>query len=184
MNDHAKHDSHGSGHAHAGQDSQKVEAGPGHAPCHGGHDTASQKVTDPVCNMKVDPKTAKGGSHEHAGVRYYFCGAGCAAKFKADPEKYLGAEARAPQPAVPGATYTCPMHPEIVRDAPGDCPICGMALVPIAGSGETEDTELRDLTRRFWIGTALSIPLVVLAMAPMIGYHEPFGLAPRARGLI
>jgi Cu+-exporting ATPase len=76
------------------------------------------------------------------------------------------------------------MHPEIVRDAPGSCPICGMALVPIAGTGVADDSELRELTRRFWIGTGLSIPLVVLAMSPMIGIDEPFGLAPRARGWV
>ena len=86
--------------------------------------------------------------------------------------------------AKPGARYTCPMHPQIVRDAPGSCPICGMALVPIAGTGEADDSELRDLTRRFWIGTALTIPLVLLAMAPMIGIMEPFGLAPRLRGWV
>ena len=83
-----------------------------------------------------------------------------------------------------GAKYTCPMHPEIIRDAPGDCPICGMALVPIPGTGEADDSELRNLTRRFWIGTVLTLPLVVLAMSPMVGIDEPFGLAPRARGWI
>src|SRR2546422_8088603 len=87
-------------------------------------------------------------------------------------------------PAKPGAKYTCPMHPQIVRDAPGSCPICGMALVPIAGTGEADDSELRDLTRRLWIGIALSIPLVALAMAPMIGIADPFGVAPRPRGWI
>jgi P-type Cu+ transporter len=87
-------------------------------------------------------------------------------------------------PAKAGAKYTCPMHPQIVRDGPGSCPLCGMALVPIAGTGEADDSELRDLTRRFWIGTALSVPLVVLAMAPMFGAMEPFGLAPRMRGWI
>src|SRR6185503_7802466 len=94
-------------------------------------------------------------------------------------------------PAVAGAVaagtvYTCPMHPEIVRDAPGDCPICGMALVPIAGTGAgpADDSELRNLARRLWIGIALSIPLVVLAMSPMIGLHDLFGLQPRARGWI
>jgi Cu+-exporting ATPase len=76
------------------------------------------------------------------------------------------------------------MHPQIVRDAPGSCPICGMALVPIAGTGEADDSELRDLTRRFWIGTVLTIPLVLLAMAPMVGIMEPFGLAPRTRGWV
>src|ERR1700682_2769480 len=85
-----------------------------------------------------------------------------------------------------GAQYTCPMHPEIVRDAPGDCPICGMALVPIAGTGtsESDDSELRNLTLRLWIGVALSVPLVVLAMSPMIGIHDLFGLQPRPRGWI
>jgi Cu+-exporting ATPase len=80
------------------------------------------------------------------------------------------------------------MHPEIVRDGPGDCPICGMALVPIAGTGtadvEADDSEARDLDRRLRVGVVLSIPLVVLAMAPMVGIHEPFGLQPRLRGWI
>ncbi len=89
--------------------------------------------------------------------------------------------------AATGAQWTCPMHPEILRDASGDCPICGMALVPVAGTGagaEADDSEARDLARRLRVGVALSIPLVVLAMAPMIGIHEPFGLQPRARGWV
>ncbi|MGZ8268511.1 MAG: heavy metal-binding domain-containing protein [Burkholderiales bacterium] len=88
------------------------------------------------------------------------------------------------QPAAQGTLYTCPMHPEIVRDAPGSCPICGMALVPIAGTGEADDRELRDLTKRFWLGAILTVPLVFLAMAPMFGYPEPLGLAPRTRGWV
>ena len=99
------------------------------------------------------------------------------------------ATSRAPGPtgALPSGTmFTCPMHPEIVRDAPGDCPICAMALVPIAGTGATQadDSELRDLERRLWVGVAMSVPLVVLAMSPMIGFHDLFGLQPRARGWI
>jgi Cu+-exporting ATPase len=88
--------------------------------------------------------------------------------------------------AVHGAQYTCPMHPQIVRDAPGECPICGMALVPIAGTvaGQADDSDLRGLARRLWIGVALSIPLVILAMSPMIGIHDLFGLQPRPRGWI
>lgn len=87
-----------------------------------------------------------------------------------------------------GVRYTCPMHPEIVRDAPGSCPICGMTLVPIAGTGPSgeasEDSELRDLTRRLWVGAALSIPLLLLAMSPMVGITDPFGLQPQTRGWI
>lgn len=82
------------------------------------------------------------------------------------------------------AQWTCPMHPEILREAPGDCPICGMALVPVAGTAETDTGELSDLTRRMWYGVALSIPLVILAMSPMIGIKEPFGLMPKTRGWI
>ncbi len=85
---------------------------------------------------------------------------------------------------IDAAKYTCPMHPEIRRDVPGDCPICGMALVALAGNAETDDGELRDLTRRFIVGAVLSLPLVVLAMAPMAGVMEPFGLAPRTRGWV
>ncbi len=80
------------------------------------------------------------------------------------------------------AQWTCPMHPEILRHAAGDCPICGMALVPVAGTAEVDDSELHDLTRRMWVGIVLSIPLVVLAMSPMVGISEPFGLAPQQRG--
>jgi P-type Cu+ transporter len=87
--------------------------------------------------------------------------------------------------AIPrAAEYTCPMHPEVRSPQPGSCPKCGMALVPVAGTGETDDSELRDLTRRLWIGVALSVPLVVLAMSPMIGVHDLFGLQPRTRGWV
>jgi Cu+-exporting ATPase len=153
------------------------------------HAAATQKevpMTDPVCGMKVDPGSAA-GTHEHKGVKYFFCSTHCLAQFKADPEKYLAKRVAAPAPAraaPKGAQYTCPMHPEIVQDGPGSCPKCGMALVPIAGTGEADDSELRDLTRRLWVGVALSIPLVVLAMSPMIGIHELFGLQPRPRGWI
>ncbi len=82
------------------------------------------------------------------------------------------------------AEYTCPMHPDIRSPQPGNCRKCGMALVPVAGTGEADDSELRDLTRRLWIGVALSIPLALLAMAPMIDIREPFGLQPRPRGWV
>src|SRR5688572_30099020 len=91
--------------------------------------------------------------------------------FEADPEKSLAAKAKPAAPAAPaktGAKYTCPMHPEIVQIGPGSCPKCGMALVPMAGAAE-DDTELRDLTRRLWVSAALSVPLLFIAMAPMLG---------------
>ena len=145
---------------------------------------ASMPATDPVCGMKVDPQSAA-GSVEHAGTKYYFCSKHCLERFKADPAKFLNkSDAAAPAPAPKGAQYTCPMHPEIVQVGPGSCPLCGMALVPIAGTGATDDSELRDLTRRFWIGVVLSVPLVMLAMGPMVGIHEPFGLMPRPRGWV
>jgi len=97
------------------------------------------------------------------------------------PEKPAASTA---EPGASGARYTCPMHPEILRDAPGSCPICGMALVPIAGTGAGDDSELRDLTHRLWLGVALSIPLLLLAMAPMVGFADPFGLPPRTRGWV
>ena len=134
--------------------------------------------------MTVDPQSAA-GSFEHGGTSYYFCSKHCLEAFKADPTKYLAkSEAATTSAPVKDAQYTCPMHPEIVQTGPGSCPKCGMALVPIAGTGEADDSELRDLTRRLWIGVALSIPLVVLAMAPMVGFHELFGLTPRARGWV
>ena len=142
------------------------------------------KVKDPVCGMDIDPQHAA-GSHEHRGRTYFFCSKHCLAAFKSDPAKYAGPGKAAPPPPAPaGAQYTCPMHPEVVQVGPGSCPKCGMALVPVAGAGEADDAELRDLTRRFWVGVVLSIPMVVLAMAPMVGIHDAFGLAPRARGWI
>ncbi|HVW65063.1 MAG TPA: copper-translocating P-type ATPase [Nitrosospira sp.] len=88
----------------------------------------------------------------------------------------------------PGPQWTCPMHPEVLRGAPGDCPICGMALVPVAGTGATgtedSEAELRDLARRLRVGVGLSIPLVAIAMLPMIGVHEPLGLKAHARGWV
>ena len=130
---------------------------------------------DPVCGMTVDPATAA-GHVEHEGTTYHFCSQHCVHAFKADPGRFLQKDsAQKPEPPEsPGAQYTCPMHPQIVRDAPGSCPLCGMALVPIAGSGEADDSELRDLTRRFWISAALTAPLAFIAMAPMLGLAVHF----------
>ena len=122
---------------------------------------------DPVCGMAVDPGTATHRA-EHAGHSYVFCSAGCREKFTAAPARYLTA-ARPPTvaPAKPGEVFwTCPMHPQIVRKEPGNCPICGMALEPMTPiAGDTVSPELRDMTRRFWVGVALSAPLLAIAMA-------------------
>ncbi|MER9235714.1 heavy metal translocating P-type ATPase [Mesorhizobium sp. M0622] len=124
---------------------------------------------DPVCSMSVDRVTAK---HflRHEGQGFYFCSAGCKAKFEAEPAKYLG-DRPAPQAMPKGTQYTCPMHPEIIRDKPGSCPICGMALEPmgVPTGDEGPNPELVDFTRRLWVSAVLSVPLLVIAMAPMLG---------------
>ncbi|MGH8690723.1 MAG: heavy metal translocating P-type ATPase [Burkholderiales bacterium] len=137
------------------------------------------KTIDPVCGMTVDPAKAA-GSFEHHGTRYYFCSKHCLHAFSADPEKYLSSKT---PPAPTGVEYTCPMHPEVVQAGPGSCPKCGMALVPVAGAQE-DNAELRDMTRRFWVSAALSVPLVFIAMAPYFGLMEPFGLAPKVRAVL
>jgi P-type Cu+ transporter len=122
-------------------------------------------ATDPVCGMMVDPHTAKHRA-DHAGRPYYFCSAGCRAKFLADPERYLASKEReAPAPVPEGTVYTCPMHPEIRQIGPGSCPICGMALEPVLVEIERgPNPELVDMTRRFWIGLVLTVPVLVLDM--------------------
>jgi len=208
--------------------------------------TLSNPITlerDPVCGMNVNPASAK-YVHEHARKTYYFCSAGCAEKFKAQPQRYLnnpapassqlvmlgvpGAPKSVPsqpgtahttsqkvvspaavklnpvaepayicpmcpevremkpgacpscgmalEPEVPVAgtrtEYTCPMHPEIVRSEPGSCPICGMALEPRMMSAAVEENpELRDMTRRFWVGVVLTLPLLGIAMGSMFWPH-------------
>ena len=131
---------------------------------------------DPVCGMTVAPSSPH--RFEHRGTVHRFCSAGCQAKFAADPERYLAAMARgdAPDPmpapnaaAYPPGSYTCPMHPEIVRPGPGSCPICGMALEPITVTlDEPDNPELREMSRRFWASVALTSPLVLFAMADML----------------
>jgi Cu+-exporting ATPase len=134
---------------------------------------------DPVCGMSVEPAKAAGSS-AYQGKTYYFCSQHCLAAFKADPGKYAAKE----KPAAPiAAEYTCPMHPEVRSDRPGNCPKCGMALVPVAGA-EEDNAELRDIARRFWASAVLSAPLVFIAMAPYVGIMEPLGLAPRLRAYV
>ena len=129
-------------------------------------------VLDPVCGMTVNPATAAHRA-DHAGDQYYFCSAGCRAKFVADPAKYLSDKPALVPEAAPGVMWTCPMHPNIRQPGPGTCPICGMALEPEAPSlDEGPNPELIDFTRRFWISAALSMPLLTLSMgSDLFGWH-------------
>ena len=119
---------------------------------------------DPVCGMTVDPVTAKHRA-DHKGHGFYFCSAGCKTKFQANPLKYLDASTKSAEPVAAGVIYTCPMHPQIRQNGPGSCPICGMALEPLTATAESgPNHELIDMTRRFWIGLALAVPVFVLEM--------------------
>jgi P-type Cu+ transporter len=123
---------------------------------------------DPVCGMTVDLATAAHMAN-HQGDRFYFCSTGCETKFTTDPDKYLG-DRPAPEPMPEGTEYTCPMHPEIVQEGPGDCPICGMALEPMTPSLESgPNPELVDFTRRMWIGTPLALAVLFLEMGNHLG---------------
>ncbi len=129
---------------------------------HHHHEGQAGTAIDPVCGMTVDPASAKARA-DYKGGTYYFCCAGCQAKFTANPEKYL--KPRAPERVVEGVVYTCPMHPEIRQVGPGSCPICGMALEPEVATADTgPNPELVDMTRRFWIGLVLTVPVFVLEM--------------------
>src|SRR5581483_8750139 len=151
----------------------------GHA-AHGDRASASGAARDPVCGMAVDPVTARHRAR-HADRDVFFCSARCRERFLADPERYAEAPhavhaAHAPaapvdgEPrATPGAgadvVYTCPMHPEIRRNGPGACPICGMALEPeVATADAGPSAELVDMRRRLWVALALAAPVVALEM--------------------
>ncbi len=187
--------SHGHDHSDGGAATQEVRdpvcgmrvdpATAQHHASHHGHDyyfcsaNCEQKFTahphdfttasDPVCGMQVDRGTAK-YLLSHNGEKFYFCSQGCQGKFEADPAKYLAGEAVVE--AMPAGTlYTCPMHPEIVQEGPGECPICGMALEPkgVPAEAEGPNPELLDFRKRLWVGGSLSIPLVIIAMGPFVG---------------
>lgn len=179
------HHNHGDNKGHQHHDHGAHEHGAhGHHPDHGREaksaccahhkQTANPatSVKDPVCGMNVDPATAKHKA-EHAGSTYYFCSAGCRSKFEADPAKYL-APAKEPAVVDTSAIYTCPMHPEVRQVGPGSCPICGMALEPLAVSADAgPNPELADMTRRFWVGLALALPVVALEMgAHLVDLHH------------
>ena len=171
-------------------------------------------AVDPICGMTVETAGAK-HTRAFGGSTWYFCSKGCADKFAADPERYAKGKKGVPARAAPqGALYTCPMHPEIQQQGPGNCPKCGMALVPVLPAAATEytcpmhpevrspkpgncpkcgmalvpvagakedDSELRSMTRRFWVSAVLTAPLAVIAMAPYFGFTQPFGIPMHVR---
>ncbi len=133
-----------------------------------------ESVSDPVCGMKVNPASAKGGVFMHAGEAYYFCNPRCREKFSANPAQYLDKSAalEVPKPVLPEAAqsfFVCPMHPEVRQLGPGVCPKCGMALEPeTATLGDTANPELADMQRRFWVSSALTLPTFALVMSEML----------------
>ncbi|HXD16290.1 MAG TPA: heavy metal translocating P-type ATPase [Vicinamibacterales bacterium] len=144
---------------------------------------ASREVVDPVCGMTIDPADAAGHA-DYKGTTYYFCAESCLEKFKADPEQYVqgsgirdqGSKALDRRSPVldpyRAIKFTCPMHPEIIRDGPGACPICGMALEPLTITAqEPENEELRDMTRRFWMCTVLALALLAISMGGFASLH-------------
>jgi Cu+-exporting ATPase len=154
-------------------------------------DAPGQSAIDPVCGMTPKPTTPH--RLQHAGREVLFCSASCKQKFAAAPERYAGDRARGPAhgshgaqgsaPVAPqaGVEWTCPMHPEIVRDAPGSCPKCGMALEPRTLSAEVqENPELLDMRRRFWFAAAFTLPLLAIAMGDMLP-AKPISAALSAR---
>jgi len=161
-------------------------------------DATTQTAIDPVCGMTVTPNDDT-PTHEHDGETYYFCCAGCRGKFADNPGAFLKTrddaeadgsccgdhashkkktKAESDRPADPDAMYTCPMHPEIEQRGPGDCPKCGMALEPMDAGAEVDDSEVRDMTRRFWIALALTLPVFVVAMSDMVPGVALTAIAP------
>src|SRR5262245_48540989 len=134
-------------------------------------ETTAVEHIDPVCGMTVDPADAA-GSFEYRGTTYYFCNPTCLERFAAAPAEFVTEQGEV-KPAEPmvvaGATYVCPMHPEVEQSEPGACPKCGMALEPrIVSLEDRPNPELIDMTRRFWIAVALGAPVFLLTMADML----------------
>ncbi len=147
---------------------------------------ASGTAIDPVCGMTVEIATAK-HTHEHEGATYYFCNPRCKTRFEADPVRFIDPEAKAHAAAEEakarpkGTLYTCPMDPEIVQEGPGTCPKCGMALEPmgIPPADAGPNPELVDFRRRFLFGAVLTVPVVLIAMAPHVGVPLHDWVSPR-----
>ena len=144
---------------------------------------------DPVCGMQAAADSNR--AVEHSGITYYFCSQHCVKKFRANPQEFVKKHADA-QPEInmaantdtraitnKPALYTCPMHPEVQQVGPGSCPKCGMALEPMDATSKEDTTELNDMTRRFWVSLALSVPLLFVTMSefiPGVNIHHWMGI--------
>jgi Cu+-exporting ATPase len=165
-------------------DHEQVHTGHGVGPTH-----ANEQAVDPVCGMTINRQTAA-GSFEYEGATYFFCSSQCLETFRKGPTGFvkgpaLEASPQSKQIAIAKSEYTCPMHPQIVRDAPGSCPICGMALEPRTVTGEEKNEELIDMTRRFKAGLILAVPLLFLAMSDLIpGQPLQHAISMRLLGFI
>ncbi|MAW85789.1 MAG: copper-translocating P-type ATPase, partial [Phyllobacteriaceae bacterium] len=147
------------------------------------HDSPGDTVTDPVCGMQVRPgKDTPSASYK--GETYHFCSRKCHDRFEADPWHFASGRAKG-RTGMDGKArqYTCPMHPEIVRDEPGSCPICGMALEPVTAAPDEKNEELIDFTRRMWIAVAAAVPLMILTMGPMAGLPVRDWIGHRTAGI-
>ncbi|MFB3078250.1 MAG: heavy metal translocating P-type ATPase [Lysobacterales bacterium] len=133
------------------------------------HTKGENSASDPVCGMQVATDADK--PHEvWRDETFYFCSDNCHGKFQGDPYFYASGNSRRKKDDLSKNTdYTCPMHPEIVQQGPGTCPICGMALDPMIASGDEANEELRDFTRRMWISAAAAVPLIIMTMGPLVG---------------
>ncbi|MGH9435795.1 MAG: HAD-IC family P-type ATPase, partial [Terriglobia bacterium] len=132
----------------------------------------TEEFVDPVCGMTVEPQDAA-GTVEYRGKRYYFCNPHCVEQFRENPERFLNPQEAPPArpPASTGIEYTCPMHPEVRQMGPGSCPKCGMALEPVAATGDEANPELDAMKRRFWVSVAFTVPLLVLMILDMALYR-------------
>jgi heavy metal translocating P-type ATPase len=152
--------------------------------CNGNNDSSQATENthiDPVCGMVAEADPNK--SLEYSGITYYFCSQHCVEKFRANPQQYLKPQSSfikdKGKVGAENALYTCPMHPEIQQIGPGSCPICGMALEPMDATTEEDTTELNDMTRRFWVSLALSVPLLFITMSefiPGVNIHHWMGI--------
>ena len=150
-----------------------------HSPaCEGHHDHQESGAAvalepgttiDPICGMTVPVDHGK-PTLAYKGTDYHFCSAKCHGRFEADPYFHASGNSAKKKVAAPAdARYTCPMHPEIVQDGPGACPICGMTLEPMGGVSDEPNHELIDFSRRLWVSAGAAVPLVILTMGPMVG---------------